>query len=321
MTEVAPPLSLPPRRRRRWIKLTIGILVVVALVVVGRNYLSDLKKIRHVSPWYAVAIGLLYLASRSVFGEILIVLLRRLGHAISRVEAFFAMSIMIYASLIFSQAGLGASAAYLNVKRKVPYSDFASVLFAMNALQLFVVGLTGLAFLALHWMNGGPGASALMLALFAVPTAGGALLAFVRFPLRQQWQGKLASFIRRMNLSLDRIGLNPTTVALCILLQVATVFVRGIRLQVCYMALGVPVHFPGVMVASLLADLTGAISITPGALGIREAAIGYAGAASGIPPETAVAAALLDRVSWTAAIIVASQIGLLHGFRRKGAAT
>jgi uncharacterized protein (TIRG00374 family) len=315
MTE--PHLALPPRRHHRWIKLSIGLLVVVALVVVGRNYLSDLKRIQNVSLWYAVAIGLLYLASRSVFGEILIVLLRRLGHTISRVEAFFAMSIMIYASLIFSQAGLGASAAYLNVKRKVPYSDFASVLFAMNALQLFVVGLTGLAFLCLDWFAAGAKPTVIIFVLFAVPTIGGAVLAFARFPLRQQWQGKIASFIRRMNQSLDRIGLKPGTILVCILLQVATVFVRGIRLQVCYMALGVPVHFPGVMIASLLADLTGALSITPGALGIREAAIAYGGAVSGVPTEMAVAAAFLDRVSWTAAIIIASQFGLVSGFRRK----
>lgn len=186
----------------------------------------------------------------------------------------------------------------------------------MNALQLSCVGLTGLGCLLTLCQQGRVGPHAVLVALFAAAAVGGAGLGLVRCPLRPAWTGRMATFIRNVNAALDQIGRGPGALAAAAGWQLLTLALRGLRLQLAFASVGHPVPFPAALAASLLADLTVVVQVTPAGLGLREAAIGYAGAVTGVGAETAVAAALLDRLAWTGAVIVAAQVGLAWSARR-----
>jgi len=94
----------------------------------------------------------------------------------------------------------------------------------------------------------------------------------------------------------------------------AVVLLRALRLQLAFCAVGVGWNFPILLVASICSQFMLFISITPGALGFREAAIGYV-MFSFCDPSLSVAASLLDRLVMTVLIVGVSQIGLVQFVR------
>jgi uncharacterized membrane protein YbhN (UPF0104 family) len=308
--------GVPPGRRRRLLRAALAATVLAVAVLLGWRFLSELHRLKTVPAWNVVGLASLYLASRATFGQVMRVMLARLGHRVSAVESFVAMTLMVYASLLVSHAAAGASAGYLYARRRVSPSAFGSTLLAMNALQMCCVGLAGIGSLLVLRGQGTEAPHGVLLVLFAAAALGGVCAAFVRFPLRGAWTGRVATFLRRVNVALDQIGRAPGTLAVAAAWQLLTLALRGLRLELAFASVAHPAPFPAALAASLLADLTVLVQVTPAGLGLREAAIGYAGAVTGVGAETAVAAALLDRVAWTGAVIVAAQLGLGWSGRR-----
>jgi uncharacterized protein (TIRG00374 family) len=91
--------------------------------------------------------------------------------------------------------------------------------------------------------------------------------------------------------------------------------VRAWRIQLCFAAIGRPVHYLGALAASLLADLALLIAITPSALGFREGAMVYSARVMGTTGDVALAAAILDRIISTACNIVVGQVGVWQFIR------
>ena len=79
---------------------------------------------------------------------------------------------------------------------------------------------------------------------------------------------------------------------------------------VCFKALGEPVGLSEVLMISLLADLMFLVSITPSAIGLREAVIALGGTLLGVDPAVAVAAAILDRIVTTIMVVLLAQLGI-----------
>ena len=85
---------------------------------------------------------------------------------------------------------------------------------------------------------------------------------------------------------------------------------RAVRLHIAFWALGAPVHFFGVLVASLMADVAFFIAITPASLGFREGGIMLAAPLMGVTRDVALAATVLDRIVFSTVIIIVGQFGM-----------
>lgn len=92
------------------------------------------------------------------------------------------------------------------------------------------------------------------------------------------------------------------------LLMVILIFLSGLRLYVCFKALGGPVYFGQIMIIQTIISLSFVISITPGNLGVKEGLTAFSANLLGISPTTALLASLIDRA---AAMLVVFSMGLV----------
>lgn len=295
---------------RRRLSLAIGALCLVTLVTLGRSQLHELGRLAQVSPVAVAGILLLYVTARGLNGEIMRAALRRLGHEIGRYEAFVLTILVSYTNLLIPRAGLGAPALYLKHRHRIDYAVIGSLLLVTAVLQGGAIGVAGLAVQGLLAAGGESRASPAVAALFAAVTAAAAAAAFARFPVPDAWRSRLAGFARRLNQAWRKLGASRAWVGRILLVQGAILLLRALRLQLAFWAIGQPVGFAGVMVASLLADLMFFVSLTPAALGFREGAIAYGASLMGVEPAIGVSAAVLDRLVWTAGVALLGQLFL-----------
>ena len=89
------------------------------------------------------------------------------------------------------------------------------------------------------------------------------------------------------------------------------------RLALAFHAIDVTPALAGLVLASLLGDLMFMLALTPGALGLREAAIVYGARIAGVTPEASLAAALLDRLVMTLVLLVLAQVSAWRLFGRR----
>lgn len=308
--------------RQRCLNLCIAVGTIAVLAYFGRKYFGELPRLREASIPALVGVLLLYLLMRFVHSEVVRLTLARLGHHVGRYETFMLNMLMSYTNLLIPRAGLGAPALYLNLKYRVSYLDYLSVVIVNVVLQLLCGGVSGLACLTGIWVWRGIPVDRAVGGLFLVTMIFGLVAATVRFAPPESWQGRFARFVRRLNDSWRLLRVDRSVIAQTLALQFLILLLRAARLQLAFLSMGEPVHFGGSFIASLLADFTLLVSITPSAMGLREWAIIYGSDLLGTAPSVALSAAILDRVVWTIGVIVVAQIGmwqlLLPAYQKTG---
>src|SRR5262249_8824022 len=151
---------------------------------------------RQASPPAVVGVLLVYFATRALNGEVLKIALARLGHHISRYEAFMINIVMTYTNLLLPRAGLGAPALYLKVKHRVSYTEFGCLLLPNAVLQVLSIGVAGLVCQARLWCIGEP-LDLRITGVFAFALAASTLAARLRLNPPASCQGRFAQAIRR----------------------------------------------------------------------------------------------------------------------------
>jgi uncharacterized membrane protein YbhN (UPF0104 family) len=242
--------------------------------------------------------------------------LKALGHPISTYESFMVSMVNAYANLLLPRAGLGLPAVYMKMKHAIPIADFATVqLLPMTVLQVTTIGMTGVACLgAMHFGQGRPVDWRLAGVFVAVALASLVPL-ILRFNVPERWQNRPAAFLRRLGESWRRLGGSGHVGSTSVALHAAVLLLRAARLQIAFWAIGQPVHYLPALASSLLADLAFFISITPSALGFREGAVLLGAGMLGTTKEICLAAVLLDRLVYSAVIIVVAQVGMWQFMR------
>lgn len=291
-------------------KVVFALLALGSLLAIGHKYFDELARLRQVSILAVVGILALYLLVRAMNGEIMRVILCRLGHHISRYEAFLIMMVKTYTNLLIPRAGVGIPAVYLKYRHQVSYAEFGSTTLGLTAVQAVCIGVIGPAVQVLLWAAQHEPANFVVMGVFVVSLIAGIGTLALRVWVRTTWQGRLAQFLRRFNDSWGHLARSRESMPYVVLLQVLILLLRAARLQLAFWAVGANVNYLGILVASLLADLTMLVSITPMALGLREGAIAYSAQMIGTTPAIALTAAILDRLVWTIGVVVLSQIGL-----------
>ena len=84
-------------------------------------------------------------------------------------------------------------------------------------------------------------------------------------------------------------------VSLIHLIHLVAPLIRGSRLVILLMALGINLSFPEALLLIIVAEASMLIQVTPGNIGVREGAILFAGSALGIDPPALASVAIADR--------------------------
>lgn len=285
-------------------------LVLGALLVAGRRFYGELHRLRDAPPLLVAAISLLWLASRYPAADVMRVALRALGHRIGRYEAFMLQMVQSYGNVLVPRAGIGMPALYMKLRHDTPFADFGAVqILPMTLMQVFTIGVVGLISQAGLLATGGAEPDRLMTAVFAIVAAACVVPLVIRFPADRFMHGKLALFVARLIVAWHQLGGSRPLLARVVLTHTAMLFVRALRVMLCFHAVGADVSYAGALAASLLADLAFVFAVTPSGLGFREFAVVYAARVVGTTGDVALAAAILDRLVGTAVTVVVGQIG------------
>ena len=301
----------PPRRGRLLVRIAIALVVLAALVFVGRRYYDDLWRLRRVAPGWVVVIAALWLASRYLAAEVMRIALRALGHRVGRYEAFMLQMVQSYGNVLVPRAGISGPAVYLKLRHGTPFADLGAVqLLPMTLLQVFTIGLVGLACQLALWKRHPGSFDRSLTVLFAAVAVGCVAPLLIPLPTGRSGSGRVTRFLARLIDAWHKLGeFNPLLLRV-IATHAVMLLLRAWRVQLCFAAIGQPVHYSGALAASLLADLAFVISVTPAALGFREGAMVYAARLMQTTGDIALAAAVLDRLISTACNVVVGQLGV-----------
>jgi len=300
--------------------LVVAIVSLAPIVYFGRHYLRDLNRLEQVYVPLLPLILVFYFAARSVTGEIMRFSLQRLGHHIGRLEAFMLTILISYTNLAIPRAGYGPAAVYLKRCYGIPLADFSSLFLPIIAIQLPCIGALGLLCQVALAVQGGVPYDPSYSLVFGASLGIGAALPFLRLPFSDGRAGRVAGFLRRFNDSWQLLARSPRTLMVMLAAQVAVLLLRALRLDIAFSALEFDPPFWGVFLASLLADIVFLLSVTPAALGLREAAIAYGAEAMGVSASIAVTVTILDRLVWVVGVLVVGQVSLWKLRGRSGAA-
>lgn len=310
-TPVAAPRASSTTRRRGLIRAALAAFVLGALLIAGRRFYDGLYRLRDAPPLLLAAIALLWLASRYPAADVMRVSLRALGHRIGRYEAFMLQMVQSYGNVLVPRAGIGMPALYMKLRHATPVADLGAVqMLPMTLMQVFTIGVVGLISQAALLAPGGAKPDRPMAAAFAVVATACVAPLMVPIPSGRFGHGRLALFLTRLVSAWQKLGRSRPLLARVALTHAATLFVRALRVMLCFRAINADVSYSGALAASLLADLAFVFAITPSGLGFREAAVVYAARVMGTTGDVALAAAVLDRLISTACNVVVGQIGV-----------
>jgi len=301
----------PPSRGSPWRSTLVAVLALLAFAVVASGHPNELHRLGRAAPLPVLGVLLTFLGARALQAEVLRLLIG--GGRISRGEGFLLMMLASYTNLLLPRLGLGTTAVWLKRHREVDYARFATATAASTGVQISVVGVAGLAAQAGLDRLGRVPADWLLSLLFAACGLGGALamacapaLGTLAWPRRlARWLVAMAGMAREWRRAW--LGL--------VALHGAGVVLRAARLWLAFAALGARPDPLGILLASALADLALLASLVPSALGLREAVILSAAAAMGVEPSLAVAAAVLDRLVWTLAVVAMAPLATFRLLR------
>lgn len=301
-----------------WFRLAIAIGSLALIAYFGRHYLGELDRLRQAHVLLLPIILVLYFAARAVTSELMRFGLRILGHPIPFGEAMMLTVLVSYTNLALPRAGWGPTAVYLKRMYRVPLAEFGSILLPLVAVQIPCIGALGLLSQFLLASQRGIAFDPTSSLVFATCLAAGVGLPLFGLRIPSSRSGRIAAFLRRFSDSWRRLAASPRTLCIVIAGQIAVLLLRAIRLDVAFTALEQDPPFWGVCVASLLADVIFILSITPSALGLREAAIAYSSEAMGIPASMALVVTILDRLTWVVGVVVVGQWSLWKLRARSG---
>jgi uncharacterized membrane protein YbhN (UPF0104 family) len=286
------PLSAGSRGRgaRRWnqllpVGLTLAILALLARYLYQqRDYLATYYSFAPGTLLALLGLVVLTLALRGVIHRLLF---GRLGVVAPLRDWFALVTVNAFANYLPLSAGLAAKAFYLKRVHAMPYPRFAVGQTALLLLVVATHGMVGL-IVVLLWQ---PTACGWIAAAFAAMLACGGLL-WLPERLRGRWlpwDADTAVKLRACALGVVGVQIGVLLVAACSLKLAFSTGRADVSLAAC-------------LVFSAASVLTRLVSFIPGALGVREFAIGGLAVLTGFELQDAVIASVVTRVAEMIAI-------------------
>jgi len=295
----------------------LAMLLLLALLVwLGFRHAGELDRLASADPLWVAGMALSVVAVRVIFSELTRHTLAALGHRIGSFEIFALTVLSAVPNLLVPRSGFGALGMALRARHGVPLATSGSLLLPLTVLDLLVVAALGLAVQAMQIGFERPHSGLIAVTFAAVFAAAGvALFLRVQVPFAPP---VLARFLANLGNAWRRLRRDRGFALRAIAMLLAITSLRALRLELAFGALDVSPHLPGLLLASLLGDVMFMLALTPGALGLREAAIVYCAQLMGVTPAASLAAAVLDRLVMTLVILVTAQLSAWKLFGRAG---
>jgi uncharacterized membrane protein YbhN (UPF0104 family) len=294
------------RIRRLLPHLLAALLLIAAVVWIAQDW-EQVSEAVSLSPAHMAALAILSLLSILLVGLLNQFLVEHFGVQMKIVQwSSLALASTLTNYLLPLRAGIALRAAYLNQRFGLTLGKFTATLAVFYVMTVLVNSLLGI--LVLAWLGWRTGVvSWPILGVFAVVGAGclAALLlgpGLADRPQHRGWRRLVQQALqgwqecRRSHRLLRRVAG----------LVVLATLIQALRMMVAFAAIGQVIDLAAGLFLGALLMLSTFLSITPAALGIREAAIVFSSLATGVTPELSLLAGALDRA---ASIVVVGALG------------
>ena len=263
------------------------------------------------SPWHMAALVPLTIISTLVTGWTNQMLAAHLGAVLTFrqwASLSFASTLMNY--ILPLRAGMALRAGYFKRRHNFPLSLFTSTFLVASLMTLLANATIGLGALGWTWATRGLFSWA-TLAVFAAVVLGCLALLYLAPRSKGDVDRKgFAGALVRIHQGSDSLRHSHRLMGRLAAQCVLTSFLYSFRMQIAFAAVGHTVGFAGCLLIGALVSVSMFISLTPGSLGIREAAILFASLAVGVPPEASLMAGALDRLASVLVLAVAGPYGI-----------
>jgi len=315
------PTQTPAPAAPAWLRparVLATVLLLAALAALGVRHAGDMHRLLNARPLYVGAMVLCVLGVRVAHSQIVRGTLAEFGHRLPGFEVFALSVLAAVPNLFVPRSGFGTLALALRARHGVPFAISTSLVLPLAALDLIVISAVGLAVQAGVVGLAHPHAP-IIAAVFAVSLLAGCVALLVRVPMRLPFgPPRLRAFFERFDAAWVQLRGSRRFVLRGVSLLAGMCALRLLRLQLAFGALDFTPDLAGLVVASLLGDLMFLFAFTPGALGLREAAIVYGAELAGVSPAASLAAAILDRLVMTGTILVTAQLSAWRLFGARG---
>jgi uncharacterized membrane protein YbhN (UPF0104 family) len=301
----SPPPSPPAAARSRWRGALVALLTLSALAVLAiflirnRGYIAAHYALR---PEAFFAIAALVVATLALRGLAHQVLFGRMGISASAFDWFRLVTVSSFTNYLPLSAGMVAKAFFLKRVHSLPYRTFAVGQVALLVVIMSTNGAVGLATLALDFPEHVAG---IVGGGFAVMTAAAALMFLPTAAVRRlsgRWLAWEATAALEIRLAWPAVAL----------LQVGILVGTAATLRIAFGMGSSNVGFAACVVFAAASMLARLVSVTPGALGIREFLVGGLAHLTGFSLRDAVIAATAVRTVEIAVIFALGGIFTHH---------
>lgn len=267
------------------------------------------RPIRVMPPWSAVLLLGLSVLALAGNGMYLKLFARKFGLELRAKEWFGLAAVTAVGNYLtpFS-GGVVARAAYLRHRHEFPYPRFLALLTANYLIAFAVISAAGIAVMISLYgtvVYSGP-----VLLFFAATLLAAALL--LKMPSGPEGRGGLARrFLQPALEGLRVIRRDERLLWKLVAVTCLNLAVGALLYLTAFHAIGAAIPFRLALLIHLMTSFTVLVSITPGNLGIQEAAAGLAAALLGAGADTGLLASLLIR---TATILCAFALGPIFSY-------
>lgn len=240
--------------------------------------------------WVAITV-----VARALYAEVPTRLLRALEYRIRRLQLYSIAWLRTFSNQIVPMTGIAVYLQQVRTQSGASWQDLAASSSQQVFISLSALGIVGVVAVMLNWSATANGAAPLTAAFAAL--ACGAVAA----SLGVSWVlGKLPESMKRRITdgadSFARLAGNAPLISLLVGMQCAALVLRGSRLWLLFVLLGVTIDWREALLIIALAEATILVAVTPGGLGIREAIIIGGASLLGLPINVSVMVSLVDRL-------------------------
>ncbi len=258
------------------VRLLGSVVIFVAVIILGvwyfHKHADEFKKIADIGFTSFALLSFFVILTIFVTGIESIMIVRIFRTRLSLWEGFGLSAVNTMANYYFAKAGIAAKGVYLKKKHQFPYTHYVSTVAGAYIVSLLTQGLLGIALCLLNARINGIRYE-ILLAFAAVSLCGLAPFLIPKFRFKKD--NVLAERIERILEGWQRIKTHRSLLLVLMLLNVLYILLIAVRLKISFHALGYDAQFLSCFVMAPLWTLSVILSITPGAIGIRQALFGY----------------------------------------------
>jgi len=293
--------------KKKIFQILVLVILISWFVVYFYQNIDNFKQIKIVNPFYILPLGIFVILFLISNGLILKYLLDPFKIKLKPKE-WFGLSVITSMGNYLTpfRGGALAKAIYLKKVYQFPYSYFLSTLAGIYVIMFLVYSFVGLIamFFLYHFLEI---FNVLIFVVFLVVFL--SLLGIVIFSpkIKESKYSFINKFIKVLN-GWHLIKSNKRSIRFIGLISLIMVGVMVLRIFLEFKVFGLEISFLSALFLSIVSILGSFISITPGALGIREAMVVFTATVINIPASQVLAVSILDRVIILAVIFILGPI-------------